>query len=399
MDELDRPAGCPAARPGARASSTSATSTRTTCSTTSTTATATGATGRRAGRRRARPTGEAAYRHKLRRWPGDRRAGWAAARWSGSRRSRASSRSGTTWRPRFRSGPTPAGPHLGRPLRRVGRSTGHRAGLPDPGRRDSCSAAAWCRSGRAVRRLGRPTAASTSCACRRPASSGSTPARRTRSRCGPTPSTSSRKASSSSCSTDDCTDRREKEAADLRDILLHHRSARRVRHRRRRPQRHARLEPDRDPRRRAGTRQRRCLTGLWYELPERTRYSYIYNGESEALDHVYVTNLPVGAAALEAPTCYPMHVEADFPSRRAGLGPRPAAGDLLAAGSGEPALSACRAAALAANAPSDAAKHADSDLRRPHRLATATPTATTTPRPGSALLSITALDYSAQDES
>lgn len=121
------------------------------------------------------------------------------------------------------------------------------------------------------------------------------------------------KSSSSSCTTPDCTDRREKEAADLRDILLHHQAAGEFAiaggdfndiHGSS-PIRIMDGEPGPAP----------GLIGLWYEEAPDTRYSYIFNGESQALDHVYVTNLAIGSRPWKRDLVVP-HVQADFAARK-----------------------------------------------------------------------------------
>ena len=121
------------------------------------------------------------------------------------------------------------------------------------------------------------------------------------------------KSSSSSCTTPDCTDRREKEAADLRDILLHHRAAGEFAIAGgdfndilgSSPIRIMDGEPGSGP----------GLVGLWYEEAQDTRYSYIFNGESQALDHVYVTNLAFGSRPWSRDLVVP-HVQADFAARK-----------------------------------------------------------------------------------
>jgi len=120
-------------------------------------------------------------------------------------------------------------------------------------------------------------------------------------------------SSSASCTTPDCTDRREKEAADLRDILLHHRAAGEFAIAGgdfndilgSSPIRIMDGEPGAGP----------GLVGLWYEEAQDTRYSYIFNGESQALDHVYVTNLAIGSRPWSRDLVVP-HVQADFAARK-----------------------------------------------------------------------------------
>lgn len=128
------------------------------------------------------------------------------------------------------------------------------------------------------------------------------------------------RSSSSSCTTPDCTDRREKEAADLRDILLHHQAAGEyaigggdfnATHGSS-PIGIMDGEPGAEP----------GLNGLWYELPENTRYSYIDSGESLALDHVYVAALALGSRPWKR-GLYPMHFNADLPSADASSGHDP----------------------------------------------------------------------------
>jgi len=57
------------------------------------------------------------------------------------------------------------------------------------------------------------------------------------------------------------------------------------------------------------------LVGLWYEEAQDTRYSYIFNGESQALDHVYVTNLAIGSRPWSRDLVVP-HVQADFAAHK-----------------------------------------------------------------------------------
>jgi predicted extracellular nuclease len=118
------------------------------------------------------------------------------------------------------------------------------------------------------------------------------------------------KRSDPACSTPDCTDRREKEAADLRDILAHFQE-----------QGEYGLAGgdfndflgsspldvlETDPR----------LSGLYSDLPADTRYSYIFNGESSAYDHLYLThNLLAASGSNWGHLFTPVHVNADFPSR------------------------------------------------------------------------------------
>ncbi len=116
------------------------------------------------------------------------------------------------------------------------------------------------------------------------------------------------KRSSNSCSTVDCTDVREKEAADMRDILKHHQEQ----------GEYAIgggdfndvigstpidiLDTSSD------------LYNLFYDLPATERWSYVFSGESEVLDHMYVTanlrpSTPGWSQSFSA-----VHVHADFPS-------------------------------------------------------------------------------------
>jgi predicted extracellular nuclease len=116
------------------------------------------------------------------------------------------------------------------------------------------------------------------------------------------------KRASTSCTTADCTDVREKEAADLCDILLHHQNA------------SERAVGGGDFNDTFGSSPIGILDGisptiksLYYDLGERERWSYIFNGESEVLDHLYATGnlLPMTAGWTHAFS--PVHVNADFP--------------------------------------------------------------------------------------
>lgn len=113
------------------------------------------------------------------------------------------------------------------------------------------------------------------------------------------------KSSSALCSTPDCTDRREKEAADMRDILTHYRDAGEF------------AIAGGDFNDTFGSTPiaildaSTAIQNLWYDLPERERYSYVFSGESEVLDHLYATaNLPPALAR----SFNVAHVLADFPS-------------------------------------------------------------------------------------
>ena len=115
------------------------------------------------------------------------------------------------------------------------------------------------------------------------------------------------KLSSGSCIQPDCTDVREKEAADVRDILAHHQSA----------GEYALAGGDFNDF--LGSSPINILDaspsiyGLYYDVPTSDRYSYNFNGESEVLDHLYLTiNLSASTAWIHA--FNPVHVNADFPS-------------------------------------------------------------------------------------
>jgi len=116
------------------------------------------------------------------------------------------------------------------------------------------------------------------------------------------------KRSSASCGTDDCTDLRELEAADLRDILAHHQAAGEV------------AIAGGDFNDTLGSSPIAILDGstavasLYYDLDERARWSYIFSGESEVLDHFYITANLLPANSGLAHAFQPIHVNADFPS-------------------------------------------------------------------------------------
>ncbi len=132
--------------------------------------------------------------------------------------------------------------------------------------------------------MGAPTARSTSYACPPQAASGSTPAPAHQRDIYIYAVHFKSKGNSTSCSTPDCTDKRELEAEDLRDILAHHQGA----------GEYAIAGGDYndtfgstpigflDASRPAS----RACTTTWASA---ARYSYIFNGESEVLDHYYTT--------------------------------------------------------------------------------------------------------------
>ncbi|MBI5296683.1 MAG: lamin tail domain-containing protein [Chloroflexi bacterium] len=131
------------------------------------------------------------------------------------------------------------------------------------------------------------------------------------------------KRSSTECSADDCTDKREKEAADMRDILAHHNNA----------GEYAIAGGDFNDV--IGSTPIEILNesadiyGPWneaeYHAPHiilegqleagrifyTAPYSYIFSGESEVLDHMYIT-----ANLKDAPGYFfnAVHVNADFPT-------------------------------------------------------------------------------------
>ncbi len=116
------------------------------------------------------------------------------------------------------------------------------------------------------------------------------------------------KRSSSSCITVDCTDVREKEAADMRDILEHHQAQGEY------------AIGGGDFNDVIGSTPidifdtSSDLYNLFYDLPATERWSYVFSGESEVLDHMYVTanlrpSTPGWSQSFSA-----VHVHADFPS-------------------------------------------------------------------------------------
>ncbi len=117
------------------------------------------------------------------------------------------------------------------------------------------------------------------------------------------------KGSSASCSLPDCTDVREKEAADLRDILAHYQTA----------GEYAIAGGDYNDF--FGSTPIAILDAspniyaLYYDLPANQRYSYIFSGESEVLDHIYITrNFFATAGATWSRSFEPVHTNTDFPA-------------------------------------------------------------------------------------
>ncbi|MCO5183148.1 MAG: lamin tail domain-containing protein [Anaerolineae bacterium] len=120
------------------------------------------------------------------------------------------------------------------------------------------------------------------------------------------------KRSSASCSLPDCTDVREKEAADLRDILAHHQTNGEFA---------AGIGDFNDV---LGSSPITILdnspdsANLYDDLSADARYSYIFGGQSETLDYIYLTT----DLATPAPTGDNLwehafgvvHVHADFPA-------------------------------------------------------------------------------------
>jgi hypothetical protein len=58
------------------------------------------------------------------------------------------------------------------------------------------------------------------------------------------------------------------------------------------------------------------ITNLFYNLPDRQRWSYIFSGESQVLDHVYLTTNLLSPASGWEHHLSPVHVNADFPSSK-----------------------------------------------------------------------------------
>ncbi|RUA17925.1 MAG: hypothetical protein DSY55_01185 [Clostridia bacterium] len=117
------------------------------------------------------------------------------------------------------------------------------------------------------------------------------------------------KRSNSSCTTPDCTDKREKEAADLRDILSHHQQA------------GENALGGGDFNDTIGSSPINILDGstdsknLFYDLDHDQRWSYVFSGESEVLDHMYLTmNLYQEQTPGWGHDFGPIHCDADFPS-------------------------------------------------------------------------------------
>ncbi len=115
------------------------------------------------------------------------------------------------------------------------------------------------------------------------------------------------KLSSSSCPVPDCTDVRKKEAADLRDLLAYH---------------HQQGEYaiaggdfndfiDSSPI--EILEGSTAVQGLFQDIPESAWWTYVFNGESEVLDHIYVTSNLANNPGWEIQFS-PVHGQADFPS-------------------------------------------------------------------------------------
>jgi hypothetical protein len=116
------------------------------------------------------------------------------------------------------------------------------------------------------------------------------------------------KRSDPACSTPDCTDLREREAADLRDIMAHHQAT----------GEYAIAGGDfndvlgSSPVAILDTSP--SLFNLLYDPPARQRWTYVFNGESQVLDHVYLTaNLLPPSSGWEHHLSA-VHVNADFPT-------------------------------------------------------------------------------------
>ena len=116
------------------------------------------------------------------------------------------------------------------------------------------------------------------------------------------------KRSSGSCSTPDCTDIREKEAADMRDILAHHQAV----------GEHAIGGGDFNDV--LGSSPIAILDAstdiynLFYDLDSDQRWSYVFSGESEVLDHIYVTQNLRPSTPGWGQVFSAIHVNADFPA-------------------------------------------------------------------------------------
>lgn len=115
------------------------------------------------------------------------------------------------------------------------------------------------------------------------------------------------KRSSTSCTELDCTDVRELEAADMRDILIHHQTAGEF------------AIGGGDLNDYLGSSPIDILdagsadfANLFLDLPADERWTYIFSGESEILDYLYATNNLLGS--VSAYEFGPLHVNADFPS-------------------------------------------------------------------------------------
>lgn len=117
------------------------------------------------------------------------------------------------------------------------------------------------------------------------------------------------KRASTSCASDDCTDIRELEAADLRDIMGHHEGAGEYAI--------------------AGGNFNDYITSspinilttstsiynLFADLPANEQYSFIFSGESEVLDYIFVTqNMLFENDFMWGHTFNSIHVNADFPA-------------------------------------------------------------------------------------
>ncbi len=117
------------------------------------------------------------------------------------------------------------------------------------------------------------------------------------------------KRASTSCSTDDCTDVRELEAADLRDILEYHQGT----------GEYAVAGGDFNDYITSSPisilTSSASVYNLFDDLPTNDQYSFIFSGESEVLDYIFVTqNMLTAHGYLWDRAFAPIHVNADFPA-------------------------------------------------------------------------------------
>ena len=285
--------------------------------------------------------GEGGYRYKLLRIAACHRelAGRLRAGRAGGGRGQAAGlgRPGRRGDPARRQPLRPA--HLGGPLRRVGRPPGHLAGLPDPGRRRPARRRLVARAGPALHRLG---------VRRRP---------RLRAHPGRRPVPLQRRPSRAGRRVGV---QRALQVQGIQHFMRYRRlrgrpgagggrparhpaaspQPRRVRDCRRRPQRHTRLQPDCHPRRRAWARRGAAHRALVRAAGRHPLQLHLQRREPGARPRL--RHQPGGRPSTLAAPTLPHARGGGPPGARAGLRPRPAARDLLAAAGTRRRALSCR---------------------------------------------------------